>query len=462
MQTGWAETEEGVRYFSETGKTGKRGRMLKGLNEIDGGLYNFDEDGLLVTGFTKIGKYTYYFSKKGELGKKGRAYTEKWAKHEGDRYYFGANGRMVRKKWVGAYYVGKDGKRLKNTVTPDGYLLNKKGKKKSNTKVNGWVKIEKKWYYFDLKKKKFLTDTFKKIDGKRYYLDENGVRAKGWQDIGSYRYYFSSKGAAATGETTIKGKDYLFNKKGRLQINKEIDGYKTDENGVIIARPKSGSNGKPKVLVVPGHGQGDPGATSSLGTEAVKTREFASLVVKNLKDSGKVDVTYYQNGSMSYDMYQRDAAALGSISSYATGVKGNGALRSTVKSRLKASSACAHLWEYDYVLEVHFNATGAAGKDIGGNGSCKGFGVYVNQYKSSKHRQIDNGFVSKIRATGFAIWGIFSSPSLLNARVCQELGVNYSLIETAFIDDGDDMRFYNKNKTRMAEGIASAIVAYLS
>ena len=460
MQTGWVKTADGYRYFRTTGRTGKLGRMYRGgLQTIDGGLFCFDENGVLVTGFTKVGKYTYYFKPTGKPGKVGKAVVSKWVKYEGDKYYFGPKARMLRKKWVGSYYVGKDGKRQKNTVTPDGYKLDSKGKKVSSKKVNGWVKLSKKWYYFDLKKKKFLKSTFKKIDGKRYYLDEDGVRVKGWQTINGSRYYFSKKGVAQTGEVEIGGKYYYFSKKGKLQINKTVDGYTTNADGEITARPTSN---RPKVLIAAGHGQGDSGAASSLGMEYLKTREFASMIYKNLKASGKVDVTYYKDGSTSYDMYQRNAAALGSITDYNTGIKGNGKLKSTVKSRLKASSACPDLWDYDYVLEVHFNATAESNKDIGGNGVCKGFGVYVNHLKSSNMKKIDNLFLTNVGKTGFKLWGLQLSAKLLNARICQELGVNYSLIETAFIDDADDMKFYNKNKEKMAAAISSAIDDYLT
>ena len=43
-----------------------------------------------------------------------------------------------------------------------------------------------------------------------------------------------------------------------------------------------------------------------------------------------------------------------------------------------------------------------------------------------------------------------------------EIGVNYSLLETCFIDDKDDMKFYLKKRDKMAEAVAKAIVKYLS
>ena len=117
---------------------------------------------------------------------------------------------------------------------------------------------------------------------------------------------------------------------------------------------------------------------------------------------------------------------------------------------------------YDYVLEVHFNATGYASKDPSGNGSKKGTGTYVNSYKSSSMRTIDRKIISALNSCGMTTWGsgVYGSSGLLNARVYQEMGVNYSLLETCFIDDNDDMKFYKNNKKEMAEKVAQAIVRH--
>lgn len=40
--------------------------------------------------------------------------------------------------------------------------------------------------------------------------------------------------------------------------------------------------------------------------------------------------------------------------------------------------------------------------------------------------------------------------------------MDYGLLETAFIDDGDDMKFYTNNKTKIAKAIANEIVDYFS
>ena len=47
----------------------------------------------------------------------------------GDKwYYFDNKGHMLLNQWVVDYYVGKDGDMLKNTVTPDNYVVGSDGK----------------------------------------------------------------------------------------------------------------------------------------------------------------------------------------------------------------------------------------------------------------------------------------------------------------------------------------------
>ena len=47
----------------------------------------------------------------------------------GDKwYYFDNKGHMLSNQWVGDYYVGRDGYMLKNTITPDNYVVGSDGK----------------------------------------------------------------------------------------------------------------------------------------------------------------------------------------------------------------------------------------------------------------------------------------------------------------------------------------------
>ena len=91
--------------------------------------------------------------------------------------------------------------------------------------------------------------------------------------------------------------------------------------------------------------------------------------------------------------------------------------------------------------------------------------MYVNSEKEDY--RIDRDIIAAIaNQTGFKVWGggagIFASSGLFNAKTCQQKGVSYGLLETAFIDDRDDMEFYNNHKNAMAQAVAGAIRDYFA
>ena len=459
LQTGWVSTEEGFRYFKTTGSLGAKGAMYTGLKTINKYKFYFDSNGVVVTGSKTIKGNTYFFSTSKILGTRGRAFTSRWRTTKDAKYYFGADGVMVKNGWAeNTYYMDENGVMLKNTVTPDGYLVGADGKKVGTSKVKGWVKISGKWHYYSSSKKKLLSSTWVNISGKKYYLNAQGVRVTGWQTIGGYKYYFNSNGVMQTGWQTISSKRYYFGTDGRMQTNTTVDGYSIDANGVATKIV----NGKPKILVIPGHGQGDSGATSSWGYESKYTREFSKLICNQLKSSGKVDVVYYKNGNINYDCYQQNAKTLGSAGlNIGSKITGKGTVKNQVLSGIKTNPNIPVFTEYDYVLEVHFNAM-ASGKNPQGDGKYTGIGFYINSYKQKY--TLEKNILKSIVNLGFKQWGagVFASSTLFNARICQELDVSYGLLETAFIDDGDDMKFYTANKTKMAKAVSDAIVKYFT
>ena len=71
--------------------------------------------------FLDISGKTYYFDASGYC-------VYGWKKIGGKDYYFESSGAMAKSKWVGNYYLGADGAMLVNTVTPDGWQVDKNGK----------------------------------------------------------------------------------------------------------------------------------------------------------------------------------------------------------------------------------------------------------------------------------------------------------------------------------------------
>ena len=225
--------------------------------------------------------------------------------------------------------------------------------------------------------------------------------------------------------------------------------YRIDESVPSIRALQTGK----RVLIVCGHGQGDPGAVSSWGQEQNYTREFGKLILWALRRSGAVKADLYNR---KYNLYEQMRSTLSS--GLRSSVRGNGKLKGRVLSALRQNSHIPDLTRYSYILEIHFNAK--AVKTIHRDGRFYGIGAYVNSAKGNT--QVESRIVRTIGSHGFKQWGIFRSSGLLNARICQELGVNYALLETAFLDDGDDMTYYNANKILMAQLTANAIVDYLA
>ena len=97
-------------------------------------------------------------------------------------------------KWHGGrwYYFGADGKMLKSTVTPDGYLVDIEGMLVSP----GWSYQGGKWYYALSGGKVFRGD-WKKIGGVWYAFHDNGVM---YSHEWSGNYFLKADGAMADNE----------------------------------------------------------------------------------------------------------------------------------------------------------------------------------------------------------------------------------------------------------------------
>ena len=455
LQTGWVSTNNGLRYFQTWGKAGTKGRMYTGIHVIGKYTYGFAENGLVLSGLHEIDGYEYYFSASAKAGKAGRRLASRFVKlSDGRTVYLGKYGAVLKSQWL-------------------------------------------------------------TLDGKTYYLGEDGGRLTGWQTIGGKTYYFDSDGVRVTGKVKIDGTTYRFSARGVLKSKapettqtdsgktktdsgktKTDSGTGTDSTGTngtgtsesetqaqteseTQAQTESetqtqtqtesesdaddsgsdSSSDKPRVLIIAGHGQGDPGAVSSWGQEQTYTRQFARLIVKALRAGGEVSVKYFNS---SYDCYTQVLRALNKAGIQGA-VTGSGTYKTRVIKALKANSVLPDFTDYDYVLEIHFNAKGT-GKDVSGDGTITGVGIMMNTKKSD--RTIDRKIVQAIASTGMAVWGrgtgLFPSSTLLNARTMQEIGVSYSLLETCFIDDGDDMKFYKAHKSEMAQAVADAIEACLT
>ncbi len=121
MEYGWVWTNDGVHeqdayyYFNDSGYA------VKGWNYIHGNWYFFDDNCRMLTGLIRdISGYDYLFAASGDMLTGWQVYDEKDC-------YFDDSGAMVKNRWVGNYYLGEDGYMLRDTVTPDGWYVDKNG-----------------------------------------------------------------------------------------------------------------------------------------------------------------------------------------------------------------------------------------------------------------------------------------------------------------------------------------------
>lgn len=175
-----------------------------------------------------------------------------------------------------------------------------------------------------------------------------------------------------------------------------------------------------KILLICGHGDGDPGACACGYKEAELVREYAPQLKTELSKYAAVDV--YDTSKNLYKV-----------------LKNGGSF---------------NFKKYDYVLELHFNA---AAYDQNGNGRTTGTEIYVHTTESGT--SVEQAIVDNICALGFKNRGVQRRSNLLNMNICKgNQGVSYALLETCFIDDLDDMKLYQAKKNDVVLAITKGIV----
>ena len=161
------QTETTVQPTTETTTTAEGTLPKDSKNDVDIRVYKPGEEPK-YTGLYKADGETYY-----QVDSKPITNTWKW--HGGRWYYFGVDGKM-----------------LKSTITPDGYLVDIEGMLVSP----GWSYQGGKWYYAESGGKVFRGD-WKKIGGTWYAFHADGRMYAGeW----SGNYFLKADGAMADNE----------------------------------------------------------------------------------------------------------------------------------------------------------------------------------------------------------------------------------------------------------------------
>lgn len=176
-----------------------------------------------------------------------------------------------------------------------------------------------------------------------------------------------------------------------------------------------------KILLICGHGEGDPGACACGYREATLVREYAPLLKKSLSVYAEVDIFDTNKNMYKY---------------------------------IKAGHSF-NFKNYDYVLELHFNA---AASDTVGNGETTGTEILV--HPTEKGTSVEEAILKNICSIGFKNRGVKTKSNLLNMNTCKgKQGVSYALLETCFIDDVDDIKLYMSNKGNIVSAITQGIVS---
>lgn len=170
-----------------------------------------------------------------------------------------------------------------------------------------------------------------------------------------------------------------------------------------------------RILLIAGHGQGDPGAVGNGYKEADLTREFVRGLIPLLEPFADVDV-------------------------YAFSKK--------LSSRL-AKGEKFDFTKYDYVFEIHFNAF---------NKQAQGAEIIV--HTSEKSTKVEKIILENIKKLGFANRGIKKRNDLIVANTCKgKQNTSYALLEVCFIDNADDINLYQKLKGEYIFAVANGIIS---
>lgn len=170
-----------------------------------------------------------------------------------------------------------------------------------------------------------------------------------------------------------------------------------------------------RILLISGHGQGDPGAVGNGLQEQNVTRELVNILA-----------TCFSNADASISIYDQSKNAY---------------------KQLKAG-ATINFKDYDYVLEVHANANAKT--------TAQGTGFYV--HTTEKGISVEEKVMNNLVKLGLKKWGLFRRSDLLVQNRCKEAGVSHGLIETFFISNAEDVAFYQAHKKEIAQAIADGII----
>ncbi len=172
-----------------------------------------------------------------------------------------------------------------------------------------------------------------------------------------------------------------------------------------------------QVLLIAGHGNGDPGAVGNGYREDDLTRQMAMLVKQELSKYCTVTIA-----DTSQNWYRK-------IIKY---------------------GEYFNFKPYDYVFEIHLNSSYGTNAD----GVTTGTEIYVT--REEKNVFVEENIVRNVARLGFKNRGIKrKNYDLIN--YIKKQGVSSALWEVCFISDADDMKLYTTKRQAIAQAVAEGI-----
>lgn len=233
---------KGTGYFVNEGNSTRYyedNKLVKSANVIvKDKFYEIDQNGNATNPKTlwgRIGDNIYYMNEEGNL-------TKGIVQIKDNKYYFNKNGQLQRNKRIvtneSHYELGNDGAMTAPTnswvkINNKKYYNDNEGKL-----LKGIAKIGDKSYYFD--NNGALTANKKLLAASKYYVvDQNGVatnQSNSWFNLGGYTYRSGNDGKVLKGAHNINNNLYVFDENGKLAQNKSSISagkfYKSDTKGL--------------------------------------------------------------------------------------------------------------------------------------------------------------------------------------------------------------------------------------
>ncbi|MDO4327466.1 MAG: glucan-binding protein, partial [bacterium] len=184
-----------------------------------------------------------------------------WVNENGTFYYYDSDGELVTNEWKkdgnAYFYLGDDGEMLTSSWVEDDYYVGPNGA----MVTNAWVKTMaddsddsdpeedgEGWFYFNNKGKK-VTGEERKINGKYYRFDDDGMMVDGWYEDGEDVYYYGDEddGARKTGWLWLEADTDDDGVDADISDDDDYDSeawYYFDSKGKRIENDKKKINGK--------------------------------------------------------------------------------------------------------------------------------------------------------------------------------------------------------------------------